>query len=763
MHDEVGIPSERYRSLVVAAGIVALVVLSVLAVVAAQPPRAERFDVPPDVFSARRAAAHVQQLAGNGLAHPTGAPPHAFRRERVIAALAEAGLPTTTQSEFVCSPRGNCAEIHNIVGVIDGSAAGRSVILTAHYDSVPAGPGASDDIASVGAIVEITRILLREKGRNRVVILITDGEELGLLGATAFSRSHPEAKRLGAVVNLEARGTEGPSYLFETSRDNARLVDLARRIPRPATSSVFYSIYERLPNDTDFSVYKRAGNHGVNFAFIRGAARYHTPQDSLAYLSLASLQHQGDNALAITRALRDADLTRPKKGNAIFFDVFSVGIISWPERWAIPLLIAVLLLMAAAVWRQLKRGTLQPASLLFGLLCAIAALVASVALGWIATQILHWSGALGGAWTTAELAARAAFAVGGVASVLLAGIFVARYAGPIACWAAVLTIYTLLTTLTTLMLPGASYLTLFAALVLSLCGFVYDAERARVEGAMIPIAIVASGIPLFPLAFALYDALGAPVLVASSAMISLVAMPLLIPLAATTRPTAKAFAWTFTAISVGFLIVAALGEPYSEALPRHQNLLVHHDADRGTTEIVAPKVETPVVGPLRSHLREVPSPFVWTRASRHYAAPLPVAAALSAPEVRLVASSVDARGRRTLRLALRSLRGAERGQITFHDEGRIESVTANGWRFDDLKALRSRSADGWTRIAVATLANRELFVDVTLRDTYLLSVIALDQSFGLPKEATELAQIRDHYAVPVQEGDVTVVSKRFAF
>jgi hypothetical protein len=240
-------------------------------------------------------------------------------------------------------------------------------------------------------------------------------------------------------------------------------------------------------------------------------------------------------------------------------------------------------------------------------------------------------------------------------------------------------------------------------------------------------------------------------------------MPLLIPLAATTRPTAKAFAWSFTAISLGFLVVAALGEPYSEALPRHQNLLVHHDADRGTTDIVAPKVETPVVGPLRSHLREVPSPFLWTRATLHYAAPLAVASSPPPPEVRVISSSVDARGRRTLRLSLRSPRGAERGQITFHDEGRIESVTADVWQFDDLAALRSRTADGWTRIAVATLAHRELIVDVTLRDANLLRVIALDQSFGLPKEANELALIRDHYAVPVQEGDVTVVSKRFEF
>lgn len=762
MHDEVGIPSERYRSLVVTAGLITLVVLAFAAMEAGKPPRPERFDVPPDVFSARRAAAHVQELAGNGLAQPVGAPSHALRRERVIAALKDAGLATTVQSAFVCSPRGNCADVDNIVGVIEGKSAGKCVLLTAHYDSVPAGPGASDDIASVGAIVEITRILLRDQGRNRVVVLITDGEELGLLGAIAFARFHPEAKRVGAVVNLEARGTEGPSYLFETSRGNAWLVALARDLARPSTSSVYYSIYERLPTDTDLSVYKRAGMHGVNFAFIGGAPRYHTPLDSLAYLSLASMQHQGDNALAMTRALRDADLAHPPGGNAVFFDVFSLAIVAWPERWTIALLIAALFLTGAAIARQLKRGTLQPASLLFGALCAVAALLLSTVFGWLALQALHWAGAIGGDRMVTDFSARAAFASGGVASVLLAGIFVARYAGPVACWAAVLTVYALLTTATSLMLPGASYLTLFATLALALFGFVYDAERARIEGVMIPITIAAAGIPILPIALVLYDAMGASILIASAVLISLVAMPLLIPLAATTRPTAKFFAWSFAAVSLGFLVIASFGEPYSEALPRHQNLLVHRDADRGFARVLAPERGTPVVGPLRSHLRETPSPFVWMRASRFYSAPLPIAE-VRPPELRLASSSVDANGRRTITLALRSPRGAERGVVAFHDNGRIEAVTANGWRFDDLEPVRSAAAAGWTRIAVATLASRELLVDVTLRNTEPLTVFAEDRSFGLPEEAAELAQIRDNYAVPVQEGDATVATKRFVF
>ena len=42
---------------------------------------------------------------------------------------------------------------------------------------------------------------------------------------------------------------------------------------------------------------------GVNFAFSEEVAHYHTPLDSLHHLDPGSLQHQGDNALAMTRTL----------------------------------------------------------------------------------------------------------------------------------------------------------------------------------------------------------------------------------------------------------------------------------------------------------------------------------------------------------------------------------------------------------------------------------------------------------------------------
>jgi hypothetical protein len=155
-----------------------------------------------------------------------------------------------------------------------------------------------------------------------VIVVITDGEETGLRGARAFAERHPLMRRVGVVVNLEARGASGPSMMFETGPGNARLMDLfARAVARPSASSVSYEVYKLLPNDTDFSVYRKLGLSGFNFGFTNSAALYHSTRDNLQYLDRRSLQHMGEHAFEVTGVLADADLaTLTAQSDASFFD-----------------------------------------------------------------------------------------------------------------------------------------------------------------------------------------------------------------------------------------------------------------------------------------------------------------------------------------------------------------------------------------------------------------------------------------------------------
>ncbi len=178
--------------------------------------------------------------------------------------------------------------------------------------------------------------------RNPVILLIDDGEEAGLLGARAFVDSHPWASQVRAAVNLDARGTSGPSLMFETGSASEWAVALyARNSRRPALSSIFYTIYKLLPNDTDFTVFKAAGYQGLNFAFVGDVAHYHTPLDNSASLTPASLQHQGENGLAAVTALANSDLSNPPQREAVFFDVLGRRTIRWPASRSLPFALAV--------------------------------------------------------------------------------------------------------------------------------------------------------------------------------------------------------------------------------------------------------------------------------------------------------------------------------------------------------------------------------------------------------------------------------------
>ncbi len=112
----------------------------------------------------------------------------------------------------------------------------------AHTDSVAAGPGAGDDVSGVATILETIRALKARglTGEHPITALFTDGEESGLLGARAYLKTPLVVAKTGAVINVESRGNQGPSYLFQTSAGDAKLIDLyARSVPNLAASSLY--------------------------------------------------------------------------------------------------------------------------------------------------------------------------------------------------------------------------------------------------------------------------------------------------------------------------------------------------------------------------------------------------------------------------------------------------------------------------------------------------------------------------------------------
>jgi len=326
-----------------------------------RPPAPVPVSAPATAFSADRAMTDVAAIARKP--HPTGSAEIAQVREHLLARISELGLEVSVRPGLgFLSRNGNgltVAAVQNLVGVLPGQdRALPAVLVMSHYDSVPNSPGAADDTTGVAAALEMARALKADGAHARdVIFLFTDAEEPGLLGADAFFGRDPLADRIGVVVNMEARGDAGRAAMFQTGPGNGALMTLfARTAKGPSANSMASTVYEKMPNDTDFTHAVKKGLPGLNLAFIDDQLGYHTPLARPDHLERGSLQHIGDQALPTVRALADAAQLPGKAENAIYSDVLGLFLISYPPVVGWVLLGLAALLIGFTAWRTLSLG-----------------------------------------------------------------------------------------------------------------------------------------------------------------------------------------------------------------------------------------------------------------------------------------------------------------------------------------------------------------------------------------------------------------------
>ena len=294
-------------------------------------------NAPDSVFSSGRAMSHLVRIASE--ARPTGSPAHADVREYLLAQLRALGHEPSVQTATSSEPGERftlVATVRNILARIPGSEpGGPAVLVTAHYDSREIALGAGDAGSGVVAILESLRALgTGPPLRNDLIVLLTDAEELGLLGARAFVAEHPWMADVALVVSIEMRGGGGPSMMFETGAENGWVIDaLARANPRPAANSIGFEIYQRMPNDTDFTPFVEAGKQGLNFAGLARAHVYHQVYDSPENFDERTLQHHGVQVLAMLREFGNADLGAVNAPDKSYLSMPVVGLVTYGRSW----------------------------------------------------------------------------------------------------------------------------------------------------------------------------------------------------------------------------------------------------------------------------------------------------------------------------------------------------------------------------------------------------------------------------------------------
>ena len=736
-------------------------------------PAAVSADAGTNEFSSGRAITHLQAITKQP--HPPGTNEHAAVREYIVNALRGYGLEpeiqTTTVIDRQRTPMLVAGTVRNVIAKLQGAGNSKAILVAGHYDTSPQAFGASDDGAAVVAMLESVRALKTGPPlKNDVIFLFTDAEEEGLLGANGFMAEHPWARDVGLVLNFEARGNGGPSIMFETSNNNGWLIqEFAEAAPHPVANSLSYEIYKRLPNNTDFTVFKNQGLDGLNFAYIDGLSSYHTPLDNIHRLDEGSLQHHGSYLLALTRHFGNLDLRQIRSANAVYFDILGSTLIHYSSSWIVPITILVLILFIALVVVGLRAKHLTVRGMALGFLAFIlttAAIAALEHLMWVVIFKLRYESA---ARPMGETYYSNLYLIGFIA--LAVAVSAALYnlfrrltsaenlaAGGLVWWA-------ILMLLTTFYLPGASYLFTWPLMfsVVGLAAYLVLKQRNHHSAAItILLVCAAPGLALLiPLTYQIFVGLTLNS-IAVVAVLVMLQLGLLIP---HLNVMARANKWSLPVlaalISVGFIAVGVLSTSFDRQNPKPNNIFYALNADSGkavwasmdrtSDEWTSQFLST---NPGNAPLSEFFTANWSSVKFRQNAAPV---AQLAPPQI-VVLNDQNSGEVRQLRLRITSTRMAPVLSVYVDSKAEFLSLIVNGKQLD-----RGNNKQTWNMRYVAP-PPEGVEVALEFKAQEPLKIRVVDQSYSLPEIPNlTIARPDNTIASASTLSDATLVSKTFSF
>jgi len=684
-------------------------------------------------FSAERAAAHLAVITGQP--HPVGSAESATVRDYIMSELARLGLqPEIHSSQVVAGPQ--IINVHNIEALIPGSEDSSYILLAAHYDSVPNSPGAADDGSGVVTLLETARAIHSSSGlRHPVMLLFTDSEERGLGGARAFVAG-AAAKKIGVVINLDARGNSGPAFMFETQGGPGALVrQFGEAAPVPVANSLMPELYRRLDNETDFTVFRQAGLSGFNFAFINHLISYHTAVDSSSAFDGRSLQHMGDTVTALVWKFGNESLP-VRRQNVVYFNVLRGILAVYPASWSIPLALLAAILLATAVWMGLQRRKLTAARIVVGFASSALAFIIAAGLAWLAWRavlithkqftLLPNSDSYQSSTYHLAIGALAVSAITAFYAWLLKRNSVENL------WTGTLIWFAILSVATSILVPGASYLFSWPLLFLA-AGFLIvvrkDQGSSSLSSALVLAACAVPGIlllaPAVRMLFWVFpmSLVAVPVILLSLLMAFLLPQLELLFLLQRLLPAGIA-----AAVCVIALIVGGKSAVSSPGTPLPSNLLYVEQADSRSAYWVSRTTpdnwNSTMIG--RSAQRQPCATLVLTMAGPCWIGP--AAYTEATPPVVEMVSDQHGDNTRTVRLKISSPRHASLVVVALDAGAKLLAASVNG---HDLGVASGSVPPSGLRLAFIAPRDQGEELVCTVQGKGVLPVTAIDQSYGL--------------------------------
>lgn len=210
-------------------------------------------------------------------------------------------------SQYAIRPAGDDETSANVIGRVKGTVPAR-IVLCAHYDTKEDTAGAYDNACGVAALLATIPQLMKQETHHSVEWIAFSGEEGYGLGDMLYAQQTGEAgfKEVVAAINLDGVGpilavntiaTFAASEAFEAMVNQIALKypGVARVDPWAASDHyIFYS-------------------HGVPSVAIGSVGIrdiYHTPDDSLAWVSPERVAEAANLAVEIARAADQSDSRR---------------------------------------------------------------------------------------------------------------------------------------------------------------------------------------------------------------------------------------------------------------------------------------------------------------------------------------------------------------------------------------------------------------------------------------------------------------------
>jgi hypothetical protein len=770
------------------AGLLLLAILAAAILASLAPPAPQPATADLARFSAERAMRHVESLASQP--RPVGSAAHDRARDYLIGELRGLGLEPQVQvvtTHWARRGRTLAARVENVVARLPGTAPGGVVLLMAHYDSRALTPGAGDDASGTAALLETARTLRQvQRPENDLVFLFTDGEELALLGAKAFAEEHPWAKEVEVVFNFEARGNRGRALMFEAGPGNLREARNLLAAPDPVASSLSSEVYRRMPNDTDFTVFRERGIPGLNFAFIGGHPAYHSMLDTPQRLSRGSLQQLGDYAVAMATRYGTIDLSQRTLKDAVYFNPFGSWLVVYPAGWVMPLTVAAALATLAALVLARQRGLATwtgvagASGLLLGLVAAAGLL--GFAFWWLLEAL-----AGGHLRTPHELpypssALTIALGLGVLALVSRAAIAWRRVIGAFDLGAALALLWATLALVVSAEVAGASYLLTWPALAASgtllaaalgarAAGLAVGQGVVRAQAADCGLWAVSAAVPLLlwlPTAQQVSEALSLR-LAPAVAVVTLLALVPLLPLLRSWQdgaepPTREPFAAPrhlgALLASLGLVLAIgclALAGPSAER-PRVDSLvyLVEPEKVRASWLSFDPEPDDWTRHALGGEPESAEASFPSLRGVR-WGADAPVLE-LSAPELTVISERRDGRDEwRQVDVRLRSLRGAPILRLDATATVPLHLVGVEG------RPVETGGNGAEVYFAAFAVPAEGITVTLEVAGRWPIEATLSDQSYGLPAALDQPARPADRISDPRWQAESTWVARKALF